>query len=92
VLYAPGLTRLEDIAQVVSSLDRPVNVLARPGVPSVAELTEVGVRRVSVGGGFAFAALGAVVEAARELLEDGTYGFWRQAAVGAETARSAFAR
>ena len=92
VLYAPGLARLEDIAQVVSSLDRPVNVLARPGVPSVAELTEVGVHRVSVGGGFAFAALGAVVEAARELLEDGTYRFWRQAAVGAETARSAFAR
>ena len=91
VLYAPGLTRLEDIAQVVSSVDRPVNVLARPGVPSVAELAEVGVHRVSVGGGFAFAALGAVVEASRELLEDGTYGFWRHAAVGVERTRSAFA-
>jgi 2-methylisocitrate lyase-like PEP mutase family enzyme len=90
VLYAPGLTRLEDIAQVVSSLDRPVNVLARPGVPSVAELAEVGAGRISVGGGFAFAALGAMVEAARELLEHGTYGYWRQAAVGAEGARSAF--
>jgi 2-methylisocitrate lyase-like PEP mutase family enzyme len=76
VLYAPGLTRLDDIRRLVASVDRPVNVLARPGVPPVAELAEVGVRQVSVGGGFAFAALGAVVEAARELREDGTYGFW----------------
>jgi 2-methylisocitrate lyase-like PEP mutase family enzyme len=91
VLYAPGLTRLDDIRRLVASVDRPVNVLARPGVPPVAELAEVGVRRVSVGGGFAFAALGAVVEAARELREDGTYGFWRWASVGSQIARSAFA-
>jgi 2-methylisocitrate lyase-like PEP mutase family enzyme len=90
VLYAPGLTRLEDIRRLVASVDRPVNVLARPGVPSVAELAEVGVRRVSVGGGFAFAAFGAVVEAARELLEDGTYGFWRWASPGSQATRSAF--
>jgi 2-methylisocitrate lyase-like PEP mutase family enzyme len=92
VLYAPGLTRLEDIRQLVSSLDRPVNILARPGVPPVAELAEAGVARVSVGGGFAFAALGAVVEAARELREQGTYGFWKLAAAGAEGAASAFGR
>jgi 2-methylisocitrate lyase-like PEP mutase family enzyme len=66
-------------------------VLARPGVPAVAELAEVGVRRVSVGGGFAFAALGAVVEAARELREAGTYTFWGWANVGSQTTRSAFA-
>jgi 2-methylisocitrate lyase-like PEP mutase family enzyme len=90
VLYAPGLTRLEDIRQLVASVDRPVNVLARPGVPPVAELAEVGVRRVSVGGGFAFAALGTLVEAARELLTDGTYTFWDRASIGAQTTRSAF--
>src|SRR5438034_7817192 len=67
VLYAPGLRRAEDIRAVVDSVDRPVNVLARPGTPSVPELAELGVRRVSVGGAFAFAALGALVEAAREL-------------------------
>jgi 2-methylisocitrate lyase-like PEP mutase family enzyme len=71
-------------------VDRPVNVLARPGVPAVAELAAVGVSRVSVGGGFAFAALGAVVEAARELLEAGTYTFWEQAGIGAKGAASAF--
>jgi 2-methylisocitrate lyase-like PEP mutase family enzyme len=91
VLYAPGLSRLEDIRQVVSSVDRPVNVLGRPGAPSVAELAAAGVRRVSVGGAFAYAALGAAVEAARELLDEGTYGYFERAAVGLQAARAAFA-
>ena len=90
VLYAPGLRRLEDIRQVVASLDRPVNVLTYPGAPSVPELASVGVSRVSVGGAFAFAALGAVIEAARELRTDGTYNFLKRAAVGGKGARSAF--
>jgi 2-methylisocitrate lyase-like PEP mutase family enzyme len=90
VLYAPGLTRLDDVRRVVSSLDRPVNVLARPGVPPVPELAAAGVARVSVGGGFAFAALGAVVEAAAELRDAGTYGFWERAVLGARAAASAF--
>src|SRR5215218_270983 len=81
VLYAPGISDLEEIRQLVASVDRPVNVLARPGVPTVAELAEAGVRRVSVGGAFAFAVLGALVEAATELRAAGTYGFWRQARV-----------
>ena len=46
--------------------------------------------RVSVGGAFAFAALGAVVEAANELKAQGTYGFWARASVGGRAARSAF--
>jgi 2-methylisocitrate lyase-like PEP mutase family enzyme len=89
VLYAPGLTRLEDIRQVVQSLDRPVNVLAMAGAPSVAELGEAGVARISIGGGFAYVAMGAVVEASRELREEGTYGFWKTAAVGAKAWRDA---
>jgi 2-methylisocitrate lyase-like PEP mutase family enzyme len=67
-----------------------VNVLARAGAPPVSELAGAGVSRVSVGGGFAFAALGALVEAGRELLEDGTYTFWERAAEGASGARTAF--
>jgi 2-methylisocitrate lyase-like PEP mutase family enzyme len=90
VLYAPGLTRIEDIRTVVEAVERPVNVLALPGVPPVAELAEAGVRRVSVGGAFAFAALGAAVAAGRELLEQGSYGFWETAAPGAKAARVAF--
>ncbi len=90
VLYAPGLASLEDIRQVVASVDRPVNVLARPGAPAVPELAAVGVSRVSVGGAFAFAALGAVIEAARELRGEGTYTFLDRASAGAQGARSAF--
>lgn len=82
VLFAPGLVGRDDIRRVASSVDRPVSVLALPGSPTVAELAEVGVARVSVGGAFAFAALGAVVEAGRELLDAGTYGYWSRTAVG----------
>ncbi|MGH3446391.1 MAG: isocitrate lyase/PEP mutase family protein [Nocardioidaceae bacterium] len=90
VLYAPGLTDLADIRSVVASVDCPVNVLAMPNAPTVPELASVGVRRVSVGGSFAFAALGAVAEAARELLDEGTYGYRDRAAVGSAAALSAF--
>jgi hypothetical protein len=90
VLYAPGLTRPADIAAVVSSVDRPVNVLALPSGPGVAQLAELGVSRVSVGGGFAFAALDALVVAARELLDEGTVGFAARAARSRDVVRSAF--
>jgi 2-methylisocitrate lyase-like PEP mutase family enzyme len=90
VLYAPGLTDLEEIRHLVGSVDRPVNVLALPGAPPVAELEAAGVRRISVGGAFAYVALGAVVTAAQELRDQGTYGFWDQAKVGVSAARSAF--
>jgi 2-methylisocitrate lyase-like PEP mutase family enzyme len=90
VLYAPGLTRLDDIASVVSSLDRPINVLARADGPSVAELAAAGVRRISVGGSFAFAALGALVEAARELQAGDSSTFFERARLGSSAAQAAF--
>ncbi|HEV3363203.1 MAG TPA: isocitrate lyase/phosphoenolpyruvate mutase family protein, partial [Acidimicrobiia bacterium] len=70
--------------------DRPVNVLALPGGPTVAELAAAGVRRISVGGAFAYAAYGALIEAARELRDEGTYGFWERAKLGRETVRRHF--
>jgi 2-methylisocitrate lyase-like PEP mutase family enzyme len=90
VLYAPGLTALADIRELVASVNRPVNVLALPGGPSVPELAAAGVRRVSVGGAFAYAALGAVTEAARELLGPGTYGYSGLAATGRRAVEAAF--
>jgi 2-methylisocitrate lyase-like PEP mutase family enzyme len=90
VLYAPGITVAADIRSVVESLDRPVNVLALSGAPTVAEMAELGVARISVGGAFAFAALGALVDAGRELLDQGTYGFWDRAAIGRRLADDAF--
>jgi 2-methylisocitrate lyase-like PEP mutase family enzyme len=90
VLYAPGLRSAGEIRSVLSSVDSPVNVLALPGVPQVPELAEMGVARISVGGAFAFAAAGALVAAGRELLEQGTYGYWETAGPGAKAARAAF--
>jgi 2-methylisocitrate lyase-like PEP mutase family enzyme len=90
VLYAPGLRDLEDIRRVVEAVDRPVNVLALPGLPPVADLAAAGVARISVGGAFSMAALGAVGRAGRELLETGSYGFWELAAEGRRLAAAAF--
>jgi 2-methylisocitrate lyase-like PEP mutase family enzyme len=90
VVYAPGLTRAADIKAVVDSVDVPVNVLAMAGGPGVAELAEMGVARISVGGSFAFVALDALVTAAREFLDQGTYGYARQAARGRDAAQLAF--
>src|SRR5205085_5083673 len=72
VVYAPGLADLEQIAAVVEAVGVPVNVLALPNGPSVAELASVGVRRVSTGGALARAAYGALLAAAQELQEHGT--------------------
>jgi 2-methylisocitrate lyase-like PEP mutase family enzyme len=91
VLFAPGVIDIDDVRQLVASVDRPVNVLPGPGAPTVAELGEVGVRRISVGGAFAFAALAGVVDAARELCDQGTYGFRERSRVGLTAAREAFA-
>ncbi|CAN5183153.1 isocitrate lyase/phosphoenolpyruvate mutase family protein [soil metagenome] len=91
VLYAPGLTGEDDIRRVVEAVaPLPVNVLAFAGAPDVARLAALGVKRISVGGAFAFAAIDAVAEAARELREDGTYGFLERARNGSELARRAF--
>jgi 2-methylisocitrate lyase-like PEP mutase family enzyme len=92
VVFAPGLKRRQDIEAVIKAVDRPLSVLALPGVPPVAELASLGVSRVSVGGAFAFAALGAMTHAGRELIERGTYGYWELAAAGREAAVAAFAR
>ena len=90
VVYAPGLSAVEDIRAVVDAVDVPVNVLALPGGPDVAGLAALGVARISVGGAFAFAALAGLVDAGRELIESGTLGFWERAGVGGAAARSAF--
>lgn len=77
VLYAPGLRTKEDIAAVVSSVDRPVNVLmGLQGVNiSLAELSALGVKRVSVGSGLSRVALSGFIRAAREMLDAGTFTF-----------------
>jgi 2-methylisocitrate lyase-like PEP mutase family enzyme len=90
VLYAPGLTSMDDIRSVLAEVDRPVNVLAMPATPPVAELAAARVARVSVGGSFAFTALGALVAAARELRDHGTYSYSALARDGRAAINDAF--
>lgn len=81
VLYAPGLTSKDDIAAVVSAVDRPVNVvMGLQGVRlSLSELSEMGVKRISVGSALSRTALGAFLRAAREMREHGTFEFSNEA-------------
>jgi len=81
VLYAPGLATKNDIATVVGSVDRPVNVvMGLAGAQlSLAELSAIGVRRISVGSALYRTALGAALRAAREMREQGTFAFAKEA-------------
>lgn len=89
VLYAPALPSLEAIRTVCGAVDKPVNVVMGLTGPvyTVEELQEAGVRRISVGGAFARAAMGAFVRAAREVAEKGSFEFAAGALSGAEIRR-----
>jgi 2-methylisocitrate lyase-like PEP mutase family enzyme len=89
VVYAPGLTDRGQIARVVEAVAAPVNVLALPTGPSVAELGSAGVRRVSTGGLLARAAYGALMAGAGELLTEGT-SLYGESGVSREALRAAF--
>lgn len=75
VLYAPGARTAAQISRVVG-VGLPVNVLALPGAPTIAELAALGVRRVSTGGALAWNAYGAFARAATELRDTGTYDYF----------------
>lgn len=86
VLYAPGLADLDSVRRVVAAVDKPVNVLvsgfnAHLTVDAVAA---AGVRRISVGGALARAALGEFIRSARGILETGSFAYGARAATMAE--------
>jgi 2-methylisocitrate lyase-like PEP mutase family enzyme len=85
-LFAPGLTRAEDIRTVCASVSKPVNVVMglKNARFSVADLAALGVRRISVGSALCRAALGSFVRAAREIKDRGTFTFAEQAIPYAE--------
>jgi 2-methylisocitrate lyase-like PEP mutase family enzyme len=89
VLYAPRVQSPDDLRQLLSSVDLPVNVLMTPGAPTVSELAELGVSRISVGGAIAMAAYGAAVNAVIELREQGTAGYWELTGVGGKALHAA---
>jgi len=93
VLYAPGLKDLATVRSVVASVKKPVNVVMTHLDPTVtaAQLSEAGVKRISVGGGLSRFALAAFLRAAREMKEQGAFTFVRDAAPSKEL-KAAFAR
>ena len=84
VLFAPGVQSREGIREILRSIDRPLNVLA--GVSgmdlTVADLQELGVTRISLGGSLARAAYGALLQSAGEIQAHGTFGYTGSAASG----------
>jgi 2-methylisocitrate lyase-like PEP mutase family enzyme len=92
VLFAPRVVEPGDLRQLLASVDRPVSVLVLPGAPTVGELAELGVSRVSVGGAIAVAAYGAAIKAVTELRDKGTSTYWDLAAVARPVIGDAFSR
>jgi 2-methylisocitrate lyase-like PEP mutase family enzyme len=88
VVYAPGLVDGTQIRRVTEQVRAPVNVLIMRHTPPITALAEMGVRRVSTGGGLARAAYGALVAAARELQTTGTASFLDAAISGSELERA----
>lgn len=84
VLYAPGVTDLDEVRTLVLEVPRPVNVLLRPGM-DLAALADAGVARISVGGSLAWTAWQAVAASAREFLAGGS-GWLTLAGAGREEA------
>lgn len=78
VLYAPGIGDVEMVRTICSSVSRPVNVMARPGF-TIADLALAGVKRISLGPWLANFAYGMLETAAREIQQDGTFGFTQAA-------------
>ena len=90
VLFAPGVTDFAELRTLIAAVDRPVNVLPGADTAPVAELTTIGVKRISVGGGFYWVATAAVIAAATELRDHGTYGYRSTVPAGIAAARPAF--
>ena len=78
VLYAPGIGDVEMVRTICSSVSRPVNVMARPGF-TIGDLATAGVKRISLGPWLTNFAYGMLETAAREIQQDGTFGFTRAA-------------
>jgi 2-methylisocitrate lyase-like PEP mutase family enzyme len=72
-IFVPGVTNPAVLRELVAAIPAPLNVLVGPGSPTVRELTDLGVRRISAGSSIAQAAYAVVRRAARELLSTGTY-------------------
>jgi 2-methylisocitrate lyase-like PEP mutase family enzyme len=72
VLFAPGLRSADEIRAVCDAVGKPVSVLAHKGL-TLAEITEAGGQRISVGGALTWVAVGAMAAAAQRIRDDGDF-------------------
>jgi 2-methylisocitrate lyase-like PEP mutase family enzyme len=91
-LFAPGVRDKETIAQLVSGVRGPLNILATAGTPPVADLEKLGVARVSVGSGPMRATLGLIARIARQLREEGSFSLMTDGAMTYADANRLFTR
>jgi 2-methylisocitrate lyase-like PEP mutase family enzyme len=84
VLFAPRVIEPAELRTLLAEVDRPVSVLVLPDAPTIPELAELGVARISVGGAIAAAAYGYAVDAVKELQEQGTTNYWHLAGAARE--------
>ncbi len=89
-VFVPGVKDPETILELTREISGPLNVLAGPGVSTIPELANLGVRRVSVGSGPARAVMGLVRRIGWELLDDGTYASLSEGAVPYDEANRLF--
>jgi 2-methylisocitrate lyase-like PEP mutase family enzyme len=90
-VFVPGVIDAETISELVRQIDAPINIMARPGAPTLAQLGQLGVARVSLGPAVALAALAATQRVVLESLGAGTYGELESALTFAD-ANGLFAR
>jgi 2-methylisocitrate lyase-like PEP mutase family enzyme len=91
-LFVPGVKDKETIAQLVSGVRGPLNILATAGTPPLAELEKMGVARVSVGSGPMRATLGLTARIARQLHDEGAFSLMTDGAMTYADANRLFTR
>jgi 2-methylisocitrate lyase-like PEP mutase family enzyme len=89
-LFAPGVRGPETIGRLAKAVNGPLNILATAGVPNIAELERLGVRRVSVGSGPMRAAMGLTQRIAKELKDHGTFASMTEGAMPYKEANELF--
>jgi 2-methylisocitrate lyase-like PEP mutase family enzyme len=92
VLFAPRVVDPAELRQLLAAVDVPVSVLVTPDAPTIGELAELGVSRISVGGAIAVAAYGFAVDAVKELQQKGTANYWDRAAAAREAIAASFVK
>jgi len=91
-IFVPAIVAPDDIRTVAAAVERPLNVLAWPGLPPAAELAKLGVKRLSAGSGIAKAVWGRTAALAKSFLQDGAYQALAEGAMDSATANGLYSK